>query len=326
LETHAVIAALLLAAAVALPAQKITLTLPSINMLEAPYIVAQQKGYFAAEGLDVDFLIANGGVATPALLSGSVIASASSASAVGAIMKGAPLRIVLVQQSRAIYQLWSTRPDVHSLADLKGKQIGIETRGDAGEISTRMAFAAAGMSPDAVGYVPLGTANAASGISGVLPAFVLGTSDVDQFKTVGGAEKAHLVMDYGLTIQMPMDGMAVAQKLIAERPGTLKKLLRAIVKGMLYTRAFKAQTIAMVVKVDPALDPRAESINYDQYVASLAPRLEVPNDVIRADLDVRASLLSMPRDAVPPIDAIYDFAPLRAAMADLNASGWKPTR
>jgi NitT/TauT family transport system substrate-binding protein len=306
-------------------AQKLTFTVPSINMFEAPYLVAQQKGYFAEEGLDVDFLVANGGVATPALLSGSVVASASSASALAAIMKGAPLRVVLVQQDRAVYQLWSTRPDIHNLGDLKGKQIGIETRGDAGEVATRIALQSAGMPPDSVGYVPLGTANASSAVSGVLPAFVLATTDIATLRTGGGLDKAHLVMDYGKSVQLPINGMAVAQKLITDQPDVLRKMMRAIVKGMRYTRAFKAQTIAIVLKLAPAENARALAVDYEQYTGSLTPRLEVSNDLIRADLDVRAILLSMPRESVPPIDAIYNFAPLRAAEADVNASRWKPT-
>lgn len=307
-------------------AQKITITVPSINLFEAPYLVAQQKGYFADEGLDVDFLVANGGVATPALISGSVVASASSASAVAAIMKGAPLRVVLVQQDRAVYQLWSTRPDVRTLADLKGKQIGIETRGDAGEVSTRIAFQAAGLGLDFATFVPLGTANASSAVSGVLPAFVLATTDIAALKSAGGLDKAHLVMDYGLSVQLPINGMAVSQKLIAEQPELLQKMLRAIVKGLRYARAFKAQTIAIVMKLAPNENARALSVDYDQYTYGLTPNLEVSNDLIKADLDVRALLLSMPRDTVPAIASIYDFGPLRTAEAAVNASRWKPTR
>ena len=306
-------------------AQKITFTIPSYNMFEAPYLLAQQKGYFAEEGLDVDFLVASGGVATPALLSGSADASASSASALAAIMKGAALRVVLVQQDRAVYQLWSTRPDVRRLTDLKGKQIGTETRGDSGEIATRIAFEAAGMGPDAVGFVPLGTANASSAVSGVLPGFVLATTDISRLRAAGALDKAHLVMDFGKSVKLPINGMAVSEKLISDHPDVLRKMLRAIVKGMRYARAFKAQTIAMILQVTPNSSEAALTVDYEQYTGSLTNGLEVPPDLIRSDLDVRALLLAMPRETVPPIDAIYDFAPLRAAEADVNAARWKPT-
>jgi NitT/TauT family transport system substrate-binding protein len=318
--------AIVLAALCAQPAQAaqtITFSLPSIQMFEAPYLVAAEKGYFAEEGLDFKYLLANGGVATPALMSGSVDASASSASALAAIMKGAPLRIVLVLQNHGLYSLWSTRPEIRTLADVKGKQIAIETRGDAGEVATRIALQQAGISPDAVGYTPLGTANAANAMSGLAPAFVLASTDVTVLRASGELNKAHLVMDYK-NIHIPIDGLAVAQKLITERPDVLKKMLRAIVKGMLYTRAFKQQTIAILLKSLPNSNAAVEAADYDAFISGLTPDLIVSTDDIRGDLDVHAVLLNMPRESVPPIDAIYNFAPLRAAEAELRAGGWKP--
>ena len=319
--------AIVLAALCAQPAQAaqtITFSLPSIQMFEAPYLVAADKGYFAEEGLDFKYVLANGGVATPALMSGNIDASASSASALAAIMKGAPLRIVLVLQNHGLYSLWSTRPEIRTLADVvKGKQIAIETRGDAGEVATRIALQQAGISPDAVGYTPLGTANAANAMSGLAPAFVLASTDVTVLRGSGELSKAHLIMDYK-NIRIPIDGLAVSQKLIADRPDVLKKILRAIVKGMLYTRAFKQQTTAILLKLLPNSNAAVEGADYDAFISGLTPDLAVSNDDIRNDLDVHAVLLNMPRDTVPPIDAIYNFAPLRAAFADVRASGWRP--
>ena len=318
------LAFIMLAALPAGAAQTLHFTIPSIQLFEAPYLVAEAKGYFAEQGLDVQFVTANGGVATPALMSGSVDASASSASALTAIMKGAPLRIVLVQQNRPVYQLWSTRPDIRALADLKGKQVAVETRGGSDEIAARIAFQAAGMNPDDVTYFPLGTANAASAISGQLPAFVLATSDISQLRVAGLLGKAHLVLDYAKIEQMPQNGLAVSQKLITDNPALLDKMLRAIVKGLLYARAYKQQTIDIIVKAGSTASVAAIAADYEQYMATVTPRLEVSTDVAKADLDVHATLLAMPRDQEPPLDQIYNFAPLRAAEAEVSASGWKP--
>jgi ABC-type nitrate/sulfonate/bicarbonate transport system substrate-binding protein len=322
-----IIAAAVLAARCALPAQAaqtVTFTLPSIQMFEAPYLIADQKGYFAEEGLEFKYVVANGGVATPALISGSVDASASSASALAAIMKGGPLRIVLVMQNRGLYSLWSTRPEIRTLTDLKGKQIGIETRGGSDEVITRIALQQAGISPDAVTYIPLGTANAASAVSGAAPAFVLASTDVALLRSTGVLSKAHLVMDYR-PIHMPINGMAVSQKLMTEHPDVLKKMLRAIVKGMIYTRTYKQQAIAMILKLKPNSTADVQATDYDAFTSTSTPDFTVSNDDIRGDLDVRALLLNMPRETIPPVDAIYDFGPIRAAQAEVRASRWKPS-
>jgi len=73
----------------------IKITVPSVTPDDGAYFVAAQKGYFTEEGLDVEFVFSGGGTSTPALISGSIQGSASGSSAISAIMKGAPLRVVL---------------------------------------------------------------------------------------------------------------------------------------------------------------------------------------------------------------------------------------
>src|ERR1700761_6261306 len=120
-------------------AEKVTITVPSTNVDDAAIFVAVQKGYFAAAGLDPDVIVAGGGVATPGLLSGSVQASASPAAALSAILRGADLRILLIFGTSPPYQLWGN-DSIRSLADLPGKSVGVQTRGDTFELATRIAL------------------------------------------------------------------------------------------------------------------------------------------------------------------------------------------
>src|SRR6202000_2961338 len=122
----------------------ITITVPSIDIGDSPYFIAVQKGYFAAEGLHADLSFTGGGVATPALISGSVQGSASGSAALSAILRDANLRVVAVCDDSPAYQLWA-RNEIRTLGDLKGKTIGIATRGDTFEMSTRLALQNAGI-------------------------------------------------------------------------------------------------------------------------------------------------------------------------------------
>src|ERR1700744_4933684 len=115
----------------------VIVSIPSIDMGDAPFLVAQQKGDFAAEGLKGDFTFNGGGIATPALIAGSIQASPPTSSALNAMLRGADLRILAVFDASPAYQLWA-RDDIHTLDDLKGKTIGIATRGETFEISTRL--------------------------------------------------------------------------------------------------------------------------------------------------------------------------------------------
>jgi len=307
-------------------AQRITITVPSVDPDQGAFFIAAQKGYFAAEGLEVEFVYAGGGVATPGLISGSVDGSASSASALTAILRGAPLRIVMVFEDSPPYGIWASG-DIHSLADLKGKSVGIATRGDTFEIATRLALIAAGLSPDSVAYTPLGTGGtgAPALASGALPAAVLSPTEVVALQDQGQLKNAHMIADFSGRVRMPFAGFAMSEKLIESDPALVKKIVRAIVKGARYEKAFKSQTIAIVGKYQkPVAHPHASEVEYRYVMKAMTPDLTFRDDLIASDLAVRANLIGLAKDQIPPVDKIYDFSIVRAVNAELDAAHWKP--
>src|SRR5262249_23674494 len=71
LERYALaVAALIACAAPAQAVDKVKASIPVTTGTYAMYYVADDKGYFKEEGLDVELTIAGGGVATPALMAG----------------------------------------------------------------------------------------------------------------------------------------------------------------------------------------------------------------------------------------------------------------
>src|SRR5690348_18271232 len=86
-------------------AKKLKVSIPAKTPLFAPYFIALDKKYYAAEGLAVELVEAPGGVATPALLSGTIDVSTSSASGVSAAIRGAHIKIVYTMADRLPDQL-----------------------------------------------------------------------------------------------------------------------------------------------------------------------------------------------------------------------------
>jgi NitT/TauT family transport system substrate-binding protein len=306
--------------------QKIKLTVPSYEVADGAYFAAVQKGYFAAEGLDVELQLAGGGTATPALMSGSIDGSASSASALTAIMKGAPLRIVLVFEDSPFYNIWG-HAEIHSLADFKGKAIGVATRGDTFEIATRLALEQAGISQDAVGFTPIGSGigQGAAFETGALAGVVLSTSQGMQAQDKGNMKGAHVVVSLLGKVHMPWNGFVVSEKLLYGNPALARKVVRAIVKGARYLKAFKAESAVIVAKYNPSAQPHVLSDDYEEFMRGRTPDLTVKSQFAQADLDLRASLLNMPKEQIPALDKVYDFALVRSINAELDASRWKPT-
>jgi NitT/TauT family transport system substrate-binding protein len=322
------LAVLLLGAnSAAADAQKIKLTITAVAATSAPYFIAIDKGYFAAEGLDVEIVNAGGGVAIPALISGSVDFSMSAAVSVGASMRGADLRVIYTMADRPPYQLWTIDPAIKALADLKGKQVGILSRGDTFEIAMRITLRDAGLPQDFVGYTALGAGTSprqAALASGALPAVILSTADVLPLRGTPAFAKAHVVVDMEKAIRMPYTGIATSERLLTTNRDLAKRFLRAMLKGVLYMRAYRDETVAVLKKAEPTGDTAEFAADYDDLIPTLTPDGTAPDDLIQKDFAVRAAILDLPPSSIPPIARVYDYGPLREVEAEFAKSGWKP--
>jgi NitT/TauT family transport system substrate-binding protein len=308
--------------------QALTMTVTQIQAHYAPYFIAADKGYFAAEGIAMGFSTASGGSATAALLSGRIDFTASAASTVNAILRGAPLRVIYTMADRPAYELRSTEPALKTLADLKGKQVGVSSRGDTYEVAMRLTLLAAGLPMDWVGYTPLGIGSArdAALVSGALPALIIPTSELAPLRDNPALKRGHLVVNMYDTIRIPYTGVATSAALLRSQPAAVTGFLRATAKGMRYMRAFKGATLDLLQRRRLDLDRRALDADYDDTIATATSDGTAPDALVVTDIAVRAKLLALAPDQVPPPDQVYAYGPLRQVNEALDASGWKPVR
>ena len=308
-------------------AQAIKITIPTYTVADGAYFAALQKGYFATEGLDVEFVFTGGGVATPAMISGTVDGSASGSASLSAILRGAALRIVLVFTASPAYQVWA-QPDIHTLADLKGKPVGVNTRGDTFEIAMRLALQNAGLSPDSVGYTPVGFGSNVSAAfdSGALAAVIVSPGLVIEMKEQGALKNAHMISDFFGKVHMPWNSFVLSEKLLYGNPALAKKMLRAIIKGARYIKAFRSQTVGFSKFYQKeTFSQKGSEYDYDELMQEITRDWTVDDALIQSDLTVRAGLLSIPKEQIPPIAKVYDFSLVRTINAELDKSHWKPT-
>ena len=322
----AVAASVALTPLAASAADELRMTIPVLSASFAPYLIALDKGYYAQEGLDVHRITAQGSVATAALLSGGVEVSTSSSAALSAILRGAPFKIVYTMMDRPDYQLWSTVPEIKTLKDLKGKNVGVQTRGDTYEIAMRLTLKSAGLPGDWVGYtaVGMGTATRAAMASGSLPVVMIAKEDVDELAGSPVLKRGHMIVNTYDTIRMPYTGAVVSDKMLAANPGEVERFLRATVMGMRYMRAFGPETNAILKRAGAKLDDRTLAIDYEDTVKTLTASGDEPEAVLAGDIAARAEILNLPHDKVPSASVVYDYRLLRQANAELDKAGWKP--
>src|SRR4051812_39301816 len=146
---------------------KLSIAVGGKNLLYyLPLTIAESLGYFKAEGLEptiVDF--AGGSQALRAVVGGSAdVVSGAFEHTLNMQAKGQKLRAFVLQGRAPQIVLGvnpKTMPGFRSVADLKGKKIGVTAPGSSTNVMANFVLAKAGIKPTDVSIIGVGTANGA---------------------------------------------------------------------------------------------------------------------------------------------------------------------
>ncbi|PUE33290.1 ABC transporter substrate-binding protein [Limnohabitans sp. Jir72] len=156
-----------LAQAQALEKPKLTIAVGGKNLFYyLPLTIAEQLGYFKAEGLDVTIVdFAGGSRALQAVVGGSAdVVSGAFEHTINMQFKGQPMRAFVLQGAAPQIVLGvnpKTMPQFKSVADLKGKKIGVTAPGSSTNVLVNYVLAKAGLKPSDVSFVGVGAGSGA---------------------------------------------------------------------------------------------------------------------------------------------------------------------
>jgi hypothetical protein len=119
-----------------------------------PLLVAQERGFYQAEGLEVLAPVMKMPPSVAALISGEVHFAAAD-SAMRAALTGTPVRAVVFYYDRPT-MLFLGRPEIRAVRDLQGKNIAILSYGSAVDFATRQILRAHGLADTDYTLVPMG--------------------------------------------------------------------------------------------------------------------------------------------------------------------------
>ncbi len=300
---------------------RMSYVVPTVNY--GAVLVAIDEGYFAQEGIEVELVQAGGGVATPALIAGDLQFSGSPSVALSADMKGAHLKAIFVGSDQSAFQLW-VQPEIKRLEDLKGKQIGIISRGDTSEIGMRYILAKRNLPDDYVSYTPMGPgiARVAAIVSGSFPGALIDSGQVADMKKAGKIGKLHMLIDFNKEVHMVFGGYATSDALIASNRDLVRRTVRALMKGLEVVRTNRADTVAALVKHGSSQTAAEE--NYDQFATTMSATAVTSEADQALELKVRAKMLSLDPAKLPPPSNFFDFSFVKEAAAELKKENWKP--
>ena len=111
-----------------------------------PYVISQRLGFYREEGLDVDTMyIASSPIAAKATLAGEVVISAQNSQVIAdSGLQGADLVAIGATVNIVPFYVMAG-PEINSIADLKGKTVGVSRFGAATDFGMRMFLAKHGL-------------------------------------------------------------------------------------------------------------------------------------------------------------------------------------
>src|SRR2546430_5506830 len=137
-------------------AQKIRISLSSRSNTNATYYVAQGKGFFKDEGLEVEFIQVNPRLGAMAVLNGDVTFTTSFVSTFRGIVQGLPMKTVFILLKKGIYFLM-VRPElIKDIQDLKGKKLGVTAINGGDHLIGKELLRSKGLDPNLVQAIAVG--------------------------------------------------------------------------------------------------------------------------------------------------------------------------
>ncbi|HVO95760.1 MAG TPA: ABC transporter substrate-binding protein [Terriglobales bacterium] len=214
-----------------------------------PIAVAQEMGYFAAEGLEVTAVyVRSGPTAMTALVSGSSdYTSVGSTMVIQAIAKGVPALVIGNYIKQVNYVLIGAKGIAH-LNALKGRVVGVTGAGGMTEFTTVESLARKGLRRDR-DYKIQYSGNSPVRV-GALEAGIIQAAPFSPAERVVLEQKGFpVILDMGKVIpEFPMSVLATSRHKAETNPAETTALLRAFHRAMELIRSDKDRAIAAAVK------------------------------------------------------------------------------
>lgn len=267
--------------------QRVVIAYPSRSIGSIHSFIAQDRGFFRAEGLDVQLVQVRGTAAIAATISGDAHALEAMGSAMGSIQRGAPLKVLTVSLYRPLFWLVA-RPELKSFSDLKGKIMGTTTFGGVQHLTGIRMLRKAGLNPEKdvtvvqVGDVPTQLRALVSGSIhfGILsPPTVILARDKYRMNLLGAA---------ALEFVGFQNGLAALDKNLNQQHDLLKRLLRARARANQYfwkNEKGTAEVLAKYLRVESAVALESYRLSLPAFTTTGIPTEKEIEEVLRTDAE-----------------------------------------
>ena len=284
-----------------LAADKIRIGYSGLSPATAMLWVAQEGKLFEKNGLNPEILFLRNNLGQSAMIAGEIEMCSYSASLMApARVQGADLVMIVSFQQKLNYRL-VVRPEIRSLADLRGKVLGVTRYGTVNDATMRLLINKLGLNPERdVTLIQVGDS-----------APVVATSLIAG-KTFDGAllqpPYYNKAVEAGFRVFANMEemdipfqqvGLNTTQRLIAKNPDLVRRVVKSIIEGVQVIRTNPNTAKRAIARYMQIKDEKVLEESYQQLKATAEVKPYPSAEGFKTILDDLAKKLPAARTANP---------------------------
>lgn len=286
--------------------KKVRFSTTGVSVSELPFKVAQLRGFFREEGLEVETILIRGAVGMQALLGGSVDYTSASGSTIAAAVRGLPVKLVFISSSKPQFDLIS-QPQIKSIQELKGKVVGISSRGGSNDLMMQMILQKNGLAPnkDVTTIIVGAQEETVLALRTKLIAAALLTPPRPFMLQREGYNRIAYSGDYLSTYAN--GGIGVTDEKIKTNPAEVAAFVRAVVKALQFSRQNRAEMVRLMPGYLGIKDAAMIEQLYDLYLTRQSVDGSVDENWMRGAIEFTQKTLGGAVKEIPP-SQVFDFS------------------
>jgi ABC-type nitrate/sulfonate/bicarbonate transport system substrate-binding protein len=227
-------------------ADRVRFAYPAKSLNYLPITIGRDKGIFQAEGIDLQMILVASTIQVAALTTGDIDFSGAQSQVMAGAARGLPVKVVGFLTIKPSFWLMA-KPEIRSMADLKGKIIGITAIGSSTDTLARFLLTKNGLTPDReVALIGTGTT------SNILTAMKAGTVDAGvlspPFNAMATQMGYRTLAYFGDYVEQSLSGVGTSDRMIRERPELVRRMLIAAIKSLRLIQQRPADSMQFISK------------------------------------------------------------------------------
>jgi NitT/TauT family transport system substrate-binding protein len=299
--------------------KKITVGYASFVPSTLWFWLEKDLGYFRAEGLRPEFVhVRNSGIAMKGMIAGNFDYITPTGSVMDAVVRARQPFKLLFTALRVHYSLIA-QPEIRSVADLRGKTIGIASIGSSNDLIMREILRRHGLDPlKDTALLAISSASRdrfAALTSGAIHATFLSTPF--DFKAVEmGYRRLVKAIDY---VNWPQAGLAANEVKVHREPQEIAKMVRASLKGLRFVLTHPEYILSKIMQIFRLAREDAVHV-YEALLEEYVPSGYLTEQEQRAAISIIKQAANVTEEI--PAERVFDYRFVKQAEQELNS--WVP--